>query len=162
MKTFTMEDIRRWAPCYDPGRHLPESWRGTVMDILSRDDIPLRSRLWCVLRTELISEHTMRLFTLWCYCQTLRRVGAPDPRSVEAAIVADRAADGVATHEELEWAYHAMRVISGVDTPEHAAACASESAALVTCRFLGTLAEIGAAQREQRDVLGKMIQAERQ
>jgi hypothetical protein len=30
MKTFTINDIRNWGPCYDPNRYLPEDWQGML------------------------------------------------------------------------------------------------------------------------------------
>lgn len=37
---FSITDIRRWQPCYEPTRHLPEGWTGTALDILKMKDIP--------------------------------------------------------------------------------------------------------------------------
>lgn len=67
MKTFTIEDIRSWKPCYDPNKYLPYDWSGTSIDILNKDIIPFQDRLWVVLRKELVSETTARLFAVWCY-----------------------------------------------------------------------------------------------
>jgi hypothetical protein len=97
MKTFTIEDIRSWDPCYDPSRYLPEGWSGTSIDILKNESIPFKDRLWVVLRTELVSERTMGLFAVWCYRQTLKFITDPDTRSIEAASVAERYANGHAT-----------------------------------------------------------------
>ena len=62
MKTFTNADIRSWNPCYDPIKYFPDSEIHTAVSILKNNEIPFEDRLWCVLRTELISERTMRLF----------------------------------------------------------------------------------------------------
>lgn len=43
----------------------------------------------------------MRLFAVYCYRDTLNWVKNPDPRSIEAANVAERFALGQATQEEL-------------------------------------------------------------
>lgn len=101
MKTFTINDIRSWKPCYNPMTYLPEGWSGTCVDILNNENIPHVDRLWCVLRAELVSERTMRLFAVWCYRQTLKFVTNPDSRSIEAASVAERFANGQATAEEM-------------------------------------------------------------
>jgi len=53
LKIFTIEDIRSWMPCYDPIRHLPEGWSGTVLDILKNGEISIRDRFWVVLGEEL-------------------------------------------------------------------------------------------------------------
>jgi hypothetical protein len=101
MKQFTINDIRSWKPCYDPSRHLTESWKGNAVDILENRDIPFQDRLWVVLRTELVSERTMRLFAVWCYRQTLVFLPDQDKRCIEAANVAEKFANGEATIEEL-------------------------------------------------------------
>lgn len=102
MKEFTIADIRSWeTPCYDPNKYIPEDWKGTAIDILKLDRIPFEDRLWCVLRTGLVSERTMRLFAVWSYRQTLKFIENPDPRSIEAANVVERFAEGKASAEEL-------------------------------------------------------------
>ncbi len=42
----TITDIRAKEPCYDPGALIPESWTGTVMDILGFVGAPLKDRIW--------------------------------------------------------------------------------------------------------------------
>jgi hypothetical protein len=48
MKTYTIDDIRKYNPCYDPTRYLPEGWTGTAIDILNVKECPVRDRLWVV------------------------------------------------------------------------------------------------------------------
>ena len=108
MKTFTIADIRSWSPCYDPSRHLPEAWSGNALDIL-RMEIPVQDKFWVVFREGIISDKTLRLFAVWSYRQTLAWIKDPDPRSVEAANVAERFASGEATEEELLSAASAAR-----------------------------------------------------
>ena len=99
MKIFTIEDIRSWKPCYDPGRHLPEDWSGTAADLLKLDTIPPQDRLWVVLREEVIDAKTLRLFAVWCARQIEHLF--TDDRSKQAIEVAERFANGQATDEEL-------------------------------------------------------------
>lgn len=101
MKTFTIDDIRSWNPCYDPNKYLSEDWKGTTEDILNNESIPFPDRLWVVLRLELVSARTSRLFAIWCYRDTLNWVKNPDPRSIEAANVAELFANGEVTEEQL-------------------------------------------------------------
>jgi len=82
MKRFTMKNLRSWNPCYDPIRHLPESWSGTVLDILDHATIPAPDKLWVVLRTELVSEKLMRVFAVWCARQVQHLM--TDERSLNA------------------------------------------------------------------------------
>ena len=49
MKTYTLDDIRRCGPCYDPEEIVPKDWTGTLLDIL--DFTPCRQvdRIWVFL-----------------------------------------------------------------------------------------------------------------
>jgi len=97
MKTFTIDDIRSWKPCYDPARHLAKDWAGTVLDILLHATIPPGNKLWVVCRKELIDEKTMRLFAVWC----ARSVPQTDAVCIAAIDTAERHAHGAASDEEL-------------------------------------------------------------
>lgn len=102
LRTFTIADIRSWEPCYDPGKHLPEDWKGTALDLLRLQRIPAGDRLWVVLRDGIIADKTLRLFAVWCAREALKLVDNPDPRSVAACDVAERYAMGEATAAELK------------------------------------------------------------
>ena len=52
MKTFNIDDIRNWGPCYDPARYLSEDWCGTALDVLYHEKIPPQDKLWVVLRNK--------------------------------------------------------------------------------------------------------------
>ncbi len=101
MKTFTIDDIREWSPCYDPMRYLPEGWRGTAVEVLARKDIPAEDRAWVVLREELLDKKTLRLFAVWCGREALKTLENPDSRLITACAVAERFAHGKATATEL-------------------------------------------------------------
>ena len=110
MKTFTIEDIRSWKPCYDPGRHLAEGWSGTCVDILSNDKIPFDDRLWVVLRPELVSDCTMRLFAVWCVRRCEKFVPENERGNFNATLdVCQRFAMGKASREELGAAWDAQK-----------------------------------------------------
>ena len=107
LPVFTIDDIRSWAPCYDPARYLHEGWQGTALDILDCEDCPAVDRLWAVLRNECIDARTLRLFAVWCSRQALALIADPDPRSVAAIDTAERFAVGEATVDELAAAWDA-------------------------------------------------------
>jgi len=122
LKTFSVDDIRKLRPCYDPvtgmdddgnvihpGGFVPEGWTGTALDVLKIDACPADDRLWLVLRDEWIDDTTLRLFAVWCARQALRLIDNPDPRSVMACDVAERFALGAATSQELAAARDAGR-----------------------------------------------------
>ncbi len=99
MKTFTIDDIRSWKPCYDPVKHLTEGWSGTVIDILKHETIPSADKFWVVCREELINTKTLRLFAVWCARQVEHLM--TDVRSKKALDVAERYANGEASDSEL-------------------------------------------------------------
>ena len=109
-RTFTIQDIRSWEPCYDPARYLPEDWQGTALDILKREDIAPQDKLWAVLRKSVIDDKTLRLFSVWCVREALSFSDNPDSRSLAACEVAERYAHGTATKEELAAAKVAAEV----------------------------------------------------
>ena len=106
MQTYTIDDIRKLGPCYDPAYYLAEDWRGTVVDVLRVDACPEADRLWVALRL-INDERILRLFAVWCARDALALVDAPDPRSVAACDVAERYANGRATDAELAAAWSA-------------------------------------------------------
>lgn len=127
LKTFTIQDIRSWEPCYDPAKHLPENWVGTVIDILRHNTIPAADKLWVVLREELIDAKTLRLFAVWCG----RRVEhmLTDERSKNALTVAEKFANGIASQNELTAASAAARAAAwaGSAAARDAARAASDA-----------------------------------
>ena len=130
MKTFTISDIRSFAPCYDPSRYLPEGWCGTALDVLGVEACPAVDRLWVVLHDGWIDDSTLRLFAVWCARQALALVENHDPRCIAARDVAERYANGQATEDELA---------------ASAAACAAASAAACAAARAAALAAARAA-----------------
>ena len=118
MKTFTIEDIRSWEPCYDPAKHLPEDWEGTALDILKLEDIPVGDRLWVVLREDLLDDRTLRLFAVLCAKQARHLM--KDERSLKALDVAQAYLEGEASEDDLASATdaaHAAATAAAAPTP---------------------------------------------
>jgi len=105
MSMYTIDDIRKLGPCYDPSRYLPEDWQGDAITILEHPDIPELDKIWVV--RNWLPERTLRLFAVWCARQALSLVADPDPRSVAACDVAEKFATGVATKADLQTAREA-------------------------------------------------------
>lgn len=99
MKPITLEDIMEWGPCYNPERHLPEGWSGTVLDVLDLKGVPVTDKFWVVLRPALLPDKLLRLFAVWC-ARSVQHLMS-DPRSIAAIDVAERFAKGTATELEL-------------------------------------------------------------
>jgi len=101
MQQFTIEDLRKFSPCYDPTKYLPENWQGTVIDILNVTDCPTEDRLWVVLRKEFMTDKQLRLFAVWCARQALAIPGNESEVCSNTCDVAERYANGEATKEEF-------------------------------------------------------------
>lgn len=148
MKTFTIEDIRSWKPCYPPEEKLPEGWSGNALDILRDENISTKDAFWVVLREEVLDAKTLRLFAVAC----ARRVQhlMEDARSLKALDVAEAFAYGRTTKEELHaaedaasdaawaaesdsawfaWAARAAESAAESDAAKYAARYAAEAAA---------------------------------
>ncbi len=131
MKTFTIADIRSWGPCYDPSRHLPEDWSGTVLDMLRHPTIPDVDKIWLVRRYTAMTPKGLRLFAIDCArrAQTYPKNYTPDLRTLAAIEVAERFANGEATTEELATAYAAAYAAADAAAWAAAAANAADAAA---------------------------------
>lgn len=164
MKTFTIEDIRSWVPCYDPNKHLPQDWNGTIIDILKHETIPSQDKLWVVCREELISAKILRLFAVWCVRQVEHLM--TDERSKKALNVAERYAHGNATNEELVDARAAARAAARADAwyaawaAAGAAGAAARADAGGAARYAARAAARAAAGDTQVSQLIKMVETE--
>lgn len=99
---FTLNDIRTWKPCLDPGIYADENWIGCALDVLVRDDIPAEYRLWTVLRPECIDEKVLRLFIISEARIALSAIENPDEQCVKCLDVAERRLHGEATEKEVD------------------------------------------------------------
>lgn len=66
MLQITVETIRSWNPCYDPTKHLKETWKGTILDLLQNKDIPACDKVWLATRPDVLTSHVLRLFSEHC------------------------------------------------------------------------------------------------
>ncbi len=111
LRYFSYDDIQSWKPCYDPAKYIPITWHGTAVDVLDMKEVPVEDRFWVIVRSEIISERTMRLFAVWCARQVQHLM--TDQRSLDALDVAERYAHGKATKEELDAARAAAWAAAG-------------------------------------------------
>ena len=109
MEQFTIKDLRKLSPCYDPTKYLPEDWQGTVLDILNVTECPAKDRLWVVLHKEFMTDKQLRLFAVWCARQSLAIPGNESEVCSNTCDVAERYANGEATDEELAAARSAAK-----------------------------------------------------
>jgi len=147
MKTHTIADVRRNGNFYKFPNYVPETWSGTLIDMLSVTNVPAEDRIWAV--TGLLDDRTNRLFAIWNARTAIERYDhAPDPRSITACDVAERYANGQATADELAvaedaawWAAkeyasaHPDIIITSVESARLAAANAERRHALPEAVF---------------------------
>lgn len=168
MKTLTIADIRNLRPCYDPIKFLPETWSGTIIDILDIKECSFEDRLWVILNTEFVSDKLMRLFSVWCARQVQHLM--TDARSIVALDVAEKFANGLATKDELfaaSAAASAAALDAAWDAAWYAARYAARDAAWAAARAAARYAArdavwaaaSAAARAAQEIQLRKMILA---
>jgi len=117
MKTFTIEDLRKWRPCYDPNKFFPEKWKGTALDILTHPVIPAKDKLWVVLRTQALDLPILRIVVV-NFARALLDLldGKADPRIVAACDVAEKYANNQASAADLKAASASARALARAAT----------------------------------------------
>ena len=97
MKTVTVEQFKRFGPCWLETREgrerfakvaaLHDEW--TSYDVLALPDVSVEDKLWSVLREEFIDAPLLHEYACRCAEYALSLIDNPDPRSA-AAIEAKR------------------------------------------------------------------------
>jgi hypothetical protein len=154
MKQITYQDIVALDPCYEPSKYIPETWTGTVVDILDLDAVPANDRLWVVLHSEFLPDKLMRLFAVRCARQVQHLL--TDERSIRAIDVAERYANGLATDEELTaaWAAASDAARDAVsDAARDAARAAASDAARAAARDAVSDAVSDAQVKQLREMI---------
>ena len=95
LPVFTIDDIRRLRPCYDPSRYLAEDWTGTALDVLDVTDCPAADRIWVALG--MMSENDRRLAA----CRFVRHTPISDGRTVWDILTDDRSKKAVEVAERF-------------------------------------------------------------
>jgi hypothetical protein len=118
-----MKFLRDLDPCYDPIKYLPEDFRGTALDILNHKEIPAKDKLWVCLRTYVLDEKTLRLFSVKCarYATNLLTDKAFAAKLNDLIDVSEKYALGLATEEERIASRIAANI--AVYSADHSAAC---------------------------------------
>ena len=162
LPVFTIDDIRRLRPCYDPSRYLAEDWTGTALDVLDVTDCPAADRIWVVLG--MMSENDRRLAACCFVRHTPIGDGRTvwdlltDERSKRAVEVAERFADGEASERELAAARDAASAAAR-DAASAAAWAAARDAAWDAAWDAASAAASAAAWDAQIDILREMLTA---
>jgi hypothetical protein len=105
MRMYTLDDIREFEPCYDPGQYVGEDWQGSLLDILRMEEVPASDRIWFATQEGVLNDETSKVFCIWCGRQALtagEAVGeTPDVRSVLAVDMAEKFLKGEVSAELL-------------------------------------------------------------
>lgn len=169
MKIFTRSDVLSWRPCHGEAKTLqimeglPEQMN--ALDVLRHEAAKPADRLWCVLRSEVLDDRTLRLFAAWCGRGALdaeRTAGRePDPRSWAAVETAERYALGKATEDELRDARAAAYAAVCAAYDAACAAYAAEAAYAATGAYAYAYAGAYAARAAIRAVYAAVYAAAR-
>jgi hypothetical protein len=103
---FSMKDVRRFGPCYDPIKYIPETWNGTVVDVLKMKNVPPQDKLWVVCREELLDEGLLRRFAV-AQAKTCRKHVQNKKEFDRILKVCINFVEGKATKDDLNAAYSA-------------------------------------------------------
>jgi hypothetical protein len=123
---ITMADIRSFGPCYDPIKYIPESWKGTAIDILKMKNVPSRDKVWVVCREKFLDAGLIRCFAVAQAKTCRKQIKAGNKKEFDRILrVCLRFVNGKATQDEL----YAARAAA-----ESSAEFAAESAAWSAAR----------------------------
>ena len=110
MKTVTVEQFKKFAPCWletAEGRAdfariaaIRDEW--TALDVLNLPDVSAADKLWSVLREEFIDAPILHEFACRCAEYALSFVDNPDPRSIAAIEAKRKWLRGEITDKELD------------------------------------------------------------
>jgi len=117
-KRLTKEDVRASRLHKEPYHLLPNTWTGTVLDILDRETLSAADRLWIVLHAQtsvIADKRLLRTFAIWCARQALSLLDNPDPCAAKACDMAERYANGQATEEELLSAHNQVYALHTIE-----------------------------------------------
>ena len=110
MKTVTVEQFRKFGPCWletAEGRGkfariaaIKNEW--TALDVLNLPDVSAQDKFWSVLREEFIEAPILHEFACRCAEYALSFVESPDPRSIAAIEAKRKWLRGEITDAELD------------------------------------------------------------
>lgn len=109
----TLKAIRKTDPIFDPLTGINSQgvtvskpllnydYEESVIDFLNHRDIPIAYKLHVVLNGGFINSQTLRLFSVWCVREGLKKIYKPDSRIINGCIFAEKYATWCATKEQL-------------------------------------------------------------
>ena len=129
MKLLTFQDIADMNPRkkHWPSKYIPETWTGTILDVLRLPNVAATEKLWVACRV--LDDKVLRLFAVDCARRALSRIDKPDARSLAAVNVAEAFAHGNATTEELKTAAAAAYAAYAASAASAASAAAYAASA---------------------------------
>lgn len=159
MKKISYQEIVDMNPCYDPIKHIPSNWTGTILDLLLIEFIPVYDVLWVASKGDFLDQGILRRFAAWCAAESLFLSKQSDSRSWRAVEIAIKYSLGDATPEELESAQPVWW--SAAESARSAAELAARSVAGWSTEALAAQsAAWWSAQSAQRTKLLSMLKQE--
>ena len=162
MKTVTVEQFRKFGPCWletAEGREkfariaaIRNEW--TALDVLNLPDVSVQDKFWSVLREEFIEAPILHEFACRCAEYALSFVESPDPRSIAAIEAKRKWLRGEITDAELDVARVAARVAAhdaAMYAARIAARVAAQDVAWVIARVIAQDAAWAAAKAAAND-----------
>ena len=172
MKTVTVEQFRKFGPCWletAEGREkfariaaIRNEW--TALDVLNLPDVSVQDKFWSVLREEFIEAPILHEFACRCAEYALSFVESPDPRSIAAIEAKRKWLRGEITDAELDAARVIARVIAQ-DVAWAAArnvvwSAANDAALDIACaaRVAASRAARDAAREHEVEILRELLE----
>jgi hypothetical protein len=126
-----------------------------LSELWARDDLLPEWRIWIATRKGVLDDKTLRLFACWCVRQVWHLLA--DARSRKAVEVAERFAEGKATHEELA----AARAAASVAARAAASAAASAAARAAASAAAWAAASVAASAAAMAAAMAAALAAAR-
>jgi hypothetical protein len=140
--------------CYPPEKALGVGWKGNILDVLKREGIPAKDKIWAFSREGVVPDWMQRLAAVYLVRKTPVNRGCvvdllTDRRSLDALVIAEEYALGNATEDDLTTARTRAAVWAKTETAA-AAAAAARSAAAATAWNAAESAAADAAETAAR------------
>lgn len=155
MKRVHISTITKWNPCIDPLTKVSSDWEGTALDVLALNNITAFDKLWVVLRSEFLSDKTLRLFAVSC-ARSVEHL-LTDERSKKAIEIAERYAHGEASDAELAAARAAAREATWAAELGTAWAAAAAAEAAAAAAAWEAAAPAATTRKQQVEMLIELI-----
>ena len=166
MKTVTVEQFRKFGPCWletAAGRQryarvaaMRDEW--STLDVLALDGVSNGDKLWAVLREEFIDAPVLHEYACRCAEYALTFVREPDSRSIAAIEAKRKWLRGEISNDDLTAAWAARAAAWAADAAARAAARAAWTAADAAANAAACDAARAAAREHEVEILRELLE----